>query len=229
MVVTHLFQVLAFVAMEPPTALEPRAITEEKNKVFRSLKPLDPARRRARPVRGLPLRGGRRGRLGDARRSSRCAARSTTGAGRACRSTCAPASGWPRARASSRSPTTSRPHGMFPAGSGVGEYGPDHLTFDLDESSRAVAVLLRQAPGTGHAAGEGEHAVLAATRPAATTRSLEAYERLIHDAMIGDHTLFTTAEGIERLWEISDAAAGAPLAAARVRARTRGARRRSRS
>jgi glucose-6-phosphate 1-dehydrogenase len=34
MVGTHLLQVLAFVAMEPPTALEPRAISEEKNKVF---------------------------------------------------------------------------------------------------------------------------------------------------------------------------------------------------
>ena len=42
MVVTHLFQVLAFVAMEPPTALEPRAISEEKNKVFRSLLPIEP-------------------------------------------------------------------------------------------------------------------------------------------------------------------------------------------
>ena len=42
MVVTHLFQILAFVAMEPPTALEPRAISEEKNKVFRSLRPIDP-------------------------------------------------------------------------------------------------------------------------------------------------------------------------------------------
>jgi len=31
----------------------------------------------------------------------------------------------------------------------------------------------------------------------------EAYERLILDAMRGDHTLFTTAEGIERLWEVS--------------------------
>ena len=39
---THLFQILAFVAMEPPTALEPRAISEEKNKVFRSLRPIDP-------------------------------------------------------------------------------------------------------------------------------------------------------------------------------------------
>lgn len=32
---------------------------------------------------------------------------------------------------------------------------------------------------------------------------LEAYERLIHDAMIGDRTLFTRAPGIERLWEVS--------------------------
>jgi glucose-6-phosphate 1-dehydrogenase len=32
---------------------------------------------------------------------------------------------------------------------------------------------------------------------------LEAYERLIHDAMSGDQTLFTNAEGIERLWELS--------------------------
>ena len=32
---------------------------------------------------------------------------------------------------------------------------------------------------------------------------LEAYERLIHDAMLGDHTLFTRADGIERLWEVS--------------------------
>jgi glucose-6-phosphate 1-dehydrogenase len=32
---------------------------------------------------------------------------------------------------------------------------------------------------------------------------LEAYERLILDAMRGDRTLFTTAEGIERLWAVS--------------------------
>ena len=43
MVVTHLFQILASVAMEPPTSLEPRSISEEKNKVFRSMRPLDPS------------------------------------------------------------------------------------------------------------------------------------------------------------------------------------------
>ena len=40
---THLFQVLAFTAMEPPTSLEPAAISEEKNKVFRSMQPIQPA------------------------------------------------------------------------------------------------------------------------------------------------------------------------------------------
>ena len=42
MVVTHLFQILAFTAMEAPTALEPSSISEEKNKVFRSLLPIEP-------------------------------------------------------------------------------------------------------------------------------------------------------------------------------------------
>jgi glucose-6-phosphate 1-dehydrogenase len=35
------------------------------------------------------------------------------------------------------------------------------------------------------------------------TDVLEAYERLILDTLRGDHTLFTTAEGIESLWERS--------------------------
>ena len=43
MVVTHLFQILGFMAMEPPTSLAPGPISEEKNKVFRSLMPIDPS------------------------------------------------------------------------------------------------------------------------------------------------------------------------------------------
>jgi glucose-6-phosphate 1-dehydrogenase len=39
---------------------------------------------------------------------------------------------------------------------------------------------------------------------------LEAYERLIYDAMSGDQTLFTNAEGIERLWEVSQALLDSP-------------------
>lgn len=37
----------------------------------------------------------------------------------------------------------------------------------------------------------------------ASAHELEANERLIHDALIGDRTLFTRADGIERLWDAS--------------------------
>src|SRR3712207_4824855 len=48
MIVTHLFQVLGYVAMEPPTSLDPGPLVEEAAKVFRSLEPL----RREDVVRG---------------------------------------------------------------------------------------------------------------------------------------------------------------------------------
>ena len=51
------------------------------------------------------------------------------------------------------------PKSMFPAGSGVGAQGPDHLTFDLADASKTSADLLRQAPGAGHAPGQTEPAV----------------------------------------------------------------------
>ena len=43
MIVTHLFQVLGFVAMEPPTSLDARHLRDETAKVFGALKPIDPA------------------------------------------------------------------------------------------------------------------------------------------------------------------------------------------
>ena len=44
MVVTHLFQVLGFAAMEPPVSLAAKPLVDEKVKVFESMRPLDPAR-----------------------------------------------------------------------------------------------------------------------------------------------------------------------------------------
>ena len=41
MVVTHLFQVLAFVAMEPPVSLTAKHLRDEKLKVYEALKPID--------------------------------------------------------------------------------------------------------------------------------------------------------------------------------------------
>jgi len=41
MIVTHLLQVLGFVAMEPPVSLSAKSLRDEKVKVFQTMKPLD--------------------------------------------------------------------------------------------------------------------------------------------------------------------------------------------
>jgi glucose-6-phosphate 1-dehydrogenase len=199
MVVTHLLQVLAFVAMEPPTALEPRAISEEKNKVFRSLMPIHPndvvrgqysgyTQEEGVPIdsdtetfialkcgidnwrwAGVPFYLRTGKKMAEGQRIISIAFKEA-------------------------------PKSMFPSDSGVGKQGPDHLTFDLSEDSKVSLSFYGKRPGPGmkmdklsmqFATQEGEH----------YGDVLEAYERLILDTMRGDHTLFTTADGIESLWE----------------------------
>ena len=51
------------------------------------------------------------------------------------------------------------PKSMFPAGSGVGAQGPDHLTFDLADAAKMSLSFYGKRPGPGHAAGQAEPAV----------------------------------------------------------------------
>ncbi len=94
------------------------------------------------------------------------------------------------------------PKSMFPAGSGVGAQGPDHLTFDLADASKMSLSFYGKRPGPGMRL-DKLSLQFAMHDTGLVGDVLEAYERLILDAMRGDHTLFTTAEGIERLWEVS--------------------------
>jgi glucose-6-phosphate 1-dehydrogenase len=201
MVVTHLLQVLGFVAMEPPPLLAPGSISEEKDKVFRSLQPIDPA---------TVVRGQYEGFCFEPGVDPDC--KTETFIALRCE-----VDNWRWAgvpfylRTGKRMAERARiisiafnepPQSMFPPGSGVGESGPDHLTFDLEDESRVSLSFYGKRPGPGirleklsmqFSMSETEHYI----------DSLEAYERLILDAMAGDHTLFTTADGIERLWEVS--------------------------
>ena len=202
MVVTHLFQVLAFVAMEPPTALEPRAISEEKNKVFRSMLPIDPHD----VVRGQY--SGYRQEEGVARDSDtetfialKCGIDNWRWAGVPfyCRTGKRMAEGLRIISIAFKE----APRTMFPVGSGVGSSGPDHLTFDLADESKVSLSFYGKRPGPGMKL--DKLSMQFSTQE--TDRAgdiLEAYERLIMDAMRDDHTLFTTAEGIESLWERSE-------------------------
>ncbi|HSC21716.1 MAG TPA: glucose-6-phosphate dehydrogenase, partial [Solirubrobacterales bacterium] len=95
------------------------------------------------------------------------------------------------------------PQAMFPEHSRVGRYGPDHLTFDLDESSRVSLSFYGKRPGMGMVLDKASMQ-FSLDETGYRGDAVEAYERLIRDAMIGDRTLFTTATGIERLWEVSE-------------------------
>ena len=94
------------------------------------------------------------------------------------------------------------PQSMFPTHSRVGRYGPNHLTFDLGEPSRVSLSFCGKRPGLAMVL---DKANMQFSLDEADYRSdtLEDYERLVRDAMAGDHTLFTTAKDIERLWEVS--------------------------
>jgi len=201
MVVTHLFQILAFMAMEPPTSLAPGPIGEEKNKVFRSLMPIDPVE----VVRGQYI-GYRKEHGVDPESDTetfialKCGIDNWRWAGVPfyLRTGKRMAEGQRIISIAFREP----PRSMFPDDSGIGSQGPDHLTFDLADQSKVSLSFYGKKPGPGmrllkqslqfamHETGLGGDV-------------LEAYERLILDAMRGDHTLFCTADGIERLWEVS--------------------------
>ena len=208
MVVTHLFQILGFMAMEPPTSLEPSPIGEEKNKVFRSMLPIKPAD----VVRGQY--SGYRSEDGVEPESDtetfialKCSIDNWRWAGVPfyLRTGKKLAEGQRIISIAFRE----APKSMFPPGSGVGASGPDHLTFDLADAAKMSLSFYGKRPGPGMRLDKlslqfamGDTALIGDV--------LEAYERLILDAMSGDHTLFTTAEGIERLWEVSTPLLEAP-------------------
>ena len=201
MVVTHLFQILGFMAMEPPTALAAGPINEEKNKVFRSMQLLDVnevVRGQYEGYRDIP------GVAPDSDTETFVALKVEidnwrwAGVPFFLRTGKKLGGGERIISIAFREP----PKSMFPANSGVGASGPDHLTFDLADSSKLSLSFYGKKPGPGMKL-EKLSLQFALHETGQDADVLEAYERLIHDAMIGDHTLFNTAEGIERLWEVS--------------------------
>ncbi len=201
MVVTHLFQILAFMAMEPPTSLAPGPIGEEKGKVFRSMVPLDPAE----AVRGQYI-GYRKEKGVDPESDTetfialKCRIDNWRWAGVPfyLRTGKRMAEGQRIISIAFREP----PKSMFPDDSGIGSQGPDHLTFDLADESKVSLSFYGKKPGPGMRLNK-QSLQFAMHDTGLGSDVLEAYERLILDAMRGDHTLFCTAEGIERLWEVS--------------------------
>jgi glucose-6-phosphate 1-dehydrogenase len=204
MVVTHLFQVLGFVAMEPPTSLDARHLMLERAKVFDAMPPLEP---------DMVIRG----QYSGYRDEDGVAAESDAETYVALRASIA---NWRwegvpfflrhgKRLAESRHLLTIAfrrpPRRMFPLDCRyVAEsFGFDHLTFELGDPGSISASFLAKVPGPKLRLGEAGMSFSYSTAFGGPEQALEPYERLIHDVMLGDRTLFTTSEPIEWLWQIS--------------------------
>jgi glucose-6-phosphate 1-dehydrogenase len=201
MVVTHLFHVLGFVAMEPPTTLEARSIVEETGKVFRSVAPIDPSNVIRGQYSGYRDGGG----VDEASQTETfIAMRADIDNWRW--------SGVPFFLRTGKRLAEQRrlltiafrepPRRMFRAARAfVEDYGPDHISFDLGDPGGITTRFLAKVPGPQMRLGQAR---MEFTYEASFgTQGLEPYERLMYDAMLGDRTLFTDAEGIESLWAAS--------------------------
>jgi glucose-6-phosphate 1-dehydrogenase len=98
------------------------------------------------------------------------------------------------------------PRRMFGSANG---FGPTELVFDLADRGGISASFQAKVPGPDMRLGAARFR-FDYDDSFAAVGGLEAYERLIHDALVGDHTLFTRADGIERLWEVSAPVLEAP-------------------
>jgi glucose-6-phosphate 1-dehydrogenase len=202
MVVTHLFQVLGFVAMEPPTSLDARHLRQETAKVFDALKPID-------------VRHAVRGQYAGYRDEPGVAPGSQTETMAAVR---AEVDNWrwagvPFFLRSGKRLATSRqvvtigfrepPLRMFPIRSKDTLDGRhNEITIDFADPGSITVDFLAKEPGAQMRLGTAEM-IFRYDDSFCAANSLEGYERLILDAMSGDQSLFTPDKSVERLWEIS--------------------------
>ena len=204
MVVTHLFQVLGFVAMEPPTSLEAKTLVAEKTKVFESMPPLEPRDVVRGQYEGYREEDG----VGpDSEAETFVALRAFVDNWRWADVPFYLRTG--KRLADSRHLLTiafnEPPRRMFPLDCRhVAEaFGWDHLTFELGDPGTISASFLAKVPGPTIELGEAHMNFSYETAFGGPEQALEPYERLIHDVMVDDRTLFTTSDEIERLWEVS--------------------------
>jgi glucose-6-phosphate 1-dehydrogenase len=198
MLVTHLFQVMSFVAMEPPYALEPKPLADETAKVFESIRPLKPED----VVRGQYE--GYRGEEGvdpSSDTETFVAARMFIDNWRW--------SGVPflmrtgkKLKAKHQTVTLAfrePPRQMFRKSESVW-YKRDHLTFRLGEEAGVSLAFLAKKPGPEIELGPARMSFEYDASYGSDV--MGAYEYLLHDALLGERTLFTRGDGVERTWEL---------------------------
>lgn len=201
MVVTHLFQVLGFIAMEQPTSLGAKPLRDEVNKVFESISPLDP-------------QSVLRGQYDGYRNEPGVAADSQTETFIALRAEVENTrwKGVPfylrtgKSMAESHQIVTIGFHEpvmrIFPFDQGKPQLRGNEIVIDFADPGSIHTHFFAKLPGPQMHLGPAEM-TFRYRDSFQSAHHLEAYEHLLLQVMVGNQALFTRSDGIERLWEIA--------------------------
>jgi glucose-6-phosphate 1-dehydrogenase len=208
MVQNHLLQVLSFVAMEPPDSLAAEHVRDRKAELLEAVRPLSADD----VVRGQYTSGVVEGReVRGYRDEERVAPESTVETFVALRAWI-DNERWKGVpfflRTGKRLPhrTTEvaivlrEPERRLFEGAGIERLAAHHLAMRVQPDESISLVFRAKEPGPGMAldAVPMDFSYASSFR----TRSAEAYERLLHDAMADDQTLFLREDAVERSWQI---------------------------
>jgi glucose-6-phosphate 1-dehydrogenase len=199
MVTTHLLQVLGFVAMEAPRDLSADALRDRTLDVFRSMRPLDPEQVVYGQYEGyhdeadVPA---------GSRTETFAAARVEIDSWRWAGVPIFLRTGKAMAMSSQTVTVVFKepPMRLFTRGRSVRD-DRNALRFELADPPSVALEFLGKKAGPDMAVEEAE-LELAKGRPQ-PNELLRPYERLFHDALVGEQTLFTRSDGVERIWELA--------------------------
>ena len=204
----HVFQVLAVMAMEPPVSFDAEAIRNEKVKVLRAIQPLNPAE----VVRGQYAGGTIDGKRVPAYRNEAGVGRHSTTETYAAMRLCIDSWRWSGvpflvrtgkrlATRDTRIVITFRdvPLHLF-AGTDVDAVDSNRLIVHIQPDEGIAITFVAKIPGPDVRIQTVNMDFNYGT--SFKTSPPEAYERLLHDALDGDHTLFIREDEVERGWAV---------------------------
>lgn len=204
----HVLQVLSLLTMEPPSSLAPEAIRDEKAKVMLAMRPLNPARvvrgqYSAGTVEGeaVPAYREEPGVAPDSETETFFAAQIEIDSWRWAGVPIFIRTGKRLPRRATELTIMFRPVPLcFFEGTDVAEIPSNHLVMRIQPDEGISLVFAAKEPGAGVSARpvtmDFSYSNSFMTEPA------EAYERLLHDVMDGDHTLFARQDSVERGWAV---------------------------
>jgi glucose-6-phosphate 1-dehydrogenase len=210
----HLLQVLSFLAMEPPRSLDPEAIRDETVKLLSAVRPLHPdevvrGQYTAGVIDGEEVPGYREEDdvAPDSNVETYAAVRAWIDNWRWSDVPIFLRTGKRLARhATEIAVVFQRPPSYLFEGAGLPAPPSDHLVIRIAPTEGISFDFQAKKDGPGFEP-EPERMNFSDGDPSVTP---DAYERLLHDAMLGDQTLFTRRDGVERAWELVEPVLDSP-------------------